>query len=275
MQNSALISFSNLLKVETYRVHEESKNSHLSYGSSSLQTLLDSVRTSHSIVLSDTKENIGYRKTSNKTKSTFPAENLKMNLLEQAYFGKVLQNKMTKIIDNDVEVSFIENKEDGILCGAELCKILCYIYDICDVKLNKGMNLSKKKTFVVAALSGLVCISIEAKKYVLESGFSLVVLKQLRDYHIKLSLEPVDCLRRAVNKKRLCPTLNQMNDLINLLNNLMLNYNAAKVEMATLNLADIVHKLWIWFLLQSGHVVDVLKMLSTYTDNCKLGTLNR
>lgn len=54
----------------------------------------------------------------------------------------------------------------------------------------------------------------------------------------------------------------------------MLDEDKVKEEAAGLYLADVVHKFWVWFLLQSVHLVDVLKMLCTFTTGCSLGKYN-
>lgn len=100
-----------------------------------------------------------------------------------------------------------------------------------------------------------------------------IVVKQLRANHVRLSLESSDCLKRVIDKKKLkvCPLLKETADLISLLNNFLLDEGKVKEEAAALYLADVVHKFWVWFLLQNVHLIDLLKMLCTFTTGCILG----
>lgn len=85
----------------------------------------------------------------------------------------------------------------------------------------------------------------------------------------------MECLRKASDKKRICPMLKEVDDLVCLMTNFMVEDERVKVEAASINLADIIHKLWVWFLVQSGigMLTNVLKMICTYTNGCDLGRL--
>lgn len=108
-------------------------------------------------------------------------------------------------------------------------------------------------------------VSQKAKKYAFDAGLPTVIIKQLKEFQIKLSLESVDCLRRVLEKKRICPILKELNELVGLITNFMIGDNRVKTKFADLGLSDFIHKLWIWFALQNPHLVDVLKMLATFT----------
>ncbi|KAG5864924.1 hypothetical protein JTB14_019478 [Gonioctena quinquepunctata] len=265
LQTSALNSLTCLLRIETYRTFQKDATPDYPLNESTLQSLLDSVRTSRTVVMSDSKEAVGQLKQKQRN-SRKEFDKYKMSLLEEAYFGKVFPNK-PEVISEDVEVSIIEDSSNALISGAEICKILLYLYDICDLKASEN-SFFKKKSIVIGALSGLLCISKEAKRHALEKGLVLSAVKQLKDYHIRLSLESVDCLRRVADKKRVCPLLKDIDDLIGLLTNFMVNDEAVKLEAATLNLADVIHKLWVWFLVQNIYLVDVLKMICVYTTEC-------
>ncbi|KAJ8927421.1 hypothetical protein NQ314_020091 [Rhamnusium bicolor] len=275
LQNSAITSLTSLLRIETYRAFEKPKSIDDGvFESPSFQSLLDSVRTPRTVVMSEPKENIMSLKDDgkNRDKQTYrSSEKYKMNLLEEAYFDTVFPNKLDRVASEDIEISFVENSSKALMAGAEICKILLYLYDLCDLKTYKDVVFTKKKSIVVAALTSLLCISMEAKRYALQKGLVQVIVKQLKEFHIRLSLESVECLRRVADKKRVCPILKEVNDLIGLLTNFMVNDEVVKTEAATLNLADIVHKLWVWFLIQNIYLVDVLRMLCIYTTGCNLG----
>jgi hypothetical protein len=218
LQSSALVSLTSLLGVESQRVFEKAPSSRFSE-SSSLQNLLDTVRTS--------------------------------------------PKALTDRIDSCREV------EGGGVAGAEICKILLNLYELCNLKASK--DLVKKKSTITATLTSVLCVSQEAKKHAFGAGLPTVIIKQLKDFHLKLSLESVDCLRRVLEKKRVCPVLKDLSELVGLVTNFMVGDEAVKSRFAQLGLSDLVHKLWVWFALQNPHLVDVLKMLSTFTTDCPTG----
>ncbi|KAJ8948143.1 hypothetical protein NQ318_009230 [Aromia moschata] len=250
LQNSALTSLTSLLRIEVHRTFEKTKTPDDGvFETASLQTLLDSVRTPRSVVISGTKDNLENSAplpaSTRKTKQTARSlERHKMNLLEEAYFGQVFPTKLDADVPEDFE-------------------ILLHLYDIYDSKAD-----NKRRACVLAALTGLLGVSKEAKRYALEKGLAQVVVRQLRDFHIRLSLESVDCLRRVGDKRRVCPVLKELDELVGLLTNFMVGDEAVKTEVVSLNLADVIHKLWVWFLAQNAYLVDVLRMLCVYTVEC-------
>ncbi|KAJ8960099.1 hypothetical protein NQ317_012331 [Molorchus minor] len=237
------------------------------FGTSSLQTVLDSVRTPRSVVISGSKENlenkaptINRRNVKNSTKTM---DKYRINLLEEAYFGKVFPKKCHSDTSEDFEVSFVDSANNSLFAGAEICQILLHLYNIYDSHTD-----SKRRACVAAALTGLLCISKEAKRYALEKGLCQLAVSQLKEFHIRLSLESVDSLKRVSDRRRVCPILKEVGDIVSMLTNFMVNDETVKVELASLNLADVVHKLWVWFLAQNVYVADVLRMLYVYTAEC-------
>lgn len=268
------MALTSLLKTESYRIFGVSNSDASSLKTDSLQNILDSVRTSRSVVICDVKHNKEkvkskkFEKTKDKQVAT--SSRYKMNLLEEAYFGQVLPNLEREAADcPDEEISFVESSVDSSLAGAEICKILLYLYEVSN--LRDKDNFSKNKENVMGALTGLLCVSDEAKKYALENNLLNVLIKKLKEKHIQLSLESVDCLRRVSDKRRICPLLKDVNNLVRLLTNFMTRNDAVKMEAAALNLADIVHKLWVWFLIQNTYLIDVLRLLKVYSTGCNLG----
>lgn len=223
LQNSALVSVTNLLRVET----ESPK--------SSMKDLLDTPRTLSSIESSESDYKLD-------------------SPLEEIYFDKILTRK---------KFSTNSNSNDNVVAN-DLCRILINLYDICNIKQ------SKHKPLVVAALTGLLCVSTNAKTFALTNNFLNVIFKRLKELYIALSLESVECLRRISEKKRLCPVLKELDELIGMLNNFMVNNEEIKTEAANLGLADLIHKLWIWFSVQNIYLINVLQMLCTFTTNCSL-----
>lgn len=90
-----------------------------------------------------------------------------MNLLEEAYFGKIFPVEKPK---EDMEITFVDDEDAALMSGAEICKILLYLYDICDLSEENASRLNKKKHLVISALSGVLCVSVQAKTHALQSG---------------------------------------------------------------------------------------------------------
>ncbi|CAG9829728.1 unnamed protein product [Diabrotica balteata] len=261
LQNSALNMLTGVLRVEAYRNFEYSSLITEKKVEPSIQSLLDSVKTSRTVLITN---NDSARLPKNSKKL---AQDHKLNLLEEVYYEKVIAKPQIDLNDQ-IEVSIIENDDQSLMSGAEICKILLYLYDICNFENTEVF--SKKKAIVTKALSTLLCVSKEAKQFALECSMVGVIVKRLRDHHIRLGLESVDCLRRVADKKRLCPLLKELDDLICLLTNFMIDCEPVKLDAASLNLADVIHKLWVWFLVENYMLIDVLKMICTYTTNCEL-----
>jgi hypothetical protein len=88
--------------------------------------------------------------------------------------------------------------------GAELCNLLLRQYEI--HKLLQGSagqrSGTKGRMLVTCALSSLLAVSGEAKKVALNRGLLETLVIQLRELHVKLSLESAESLRRISDKKR-------------------------------------------------------------------------
>lgn len=88
--------------------------------------------------------------------------------------------------------------------GAELCNLLLWQYEI--RKLMQGSagqrSGTKGRMLVTCALSSLLAVSGEAKKVALNQGLLETLVIQLRELHVKLSLESAESLRRISDKKR-------------------------------------------------------------------------
>ena len=88
--------------------------------------------------------------------------------------------------------------------GAELCNLLLRQYEI--HKLMQGStgqrSGTKGRMLVTCALSSLLAVSGEAKKVALNRSLLETLVIQLRELHVKLSLESAESLRRISDKKR-------------------------------------------------------------------------
>jgi hypothetical protein len=88
--------------------------------------------------------------------------------------------------------------------GAELCASLLRLYEIHNLPQGSGDKNSgvKAKNLVTSALSSLLAASGEAKKAALKRGLLEMLVVQLRESHIKLSIESAENLRRISDKRR-------------------------------------------------------------------------
>lgn len=92
---------------------------------------------------------------------------------------------------------------------------------------------------------------------------------------MRLGLENVEHMRRATDKKRVSPVLRELEALVGLLTNFMAGEVEVKGRCADLGVADLLHKLWVWFCLRREGVVDVLWLLCTFTVDCVAGEFRR
>lgn len=169
----------------------------------------------------------------------------------------------------DAEIN--EDNEKFPMAGAEICKILINLFELCS--LQSPEVFLGKTSVIISSLAAILCKSKEAKSYAFTQGFHETVIKQLKEIYVKLSLESVDCLKRISEKKRVCPILNELHETIGLITNFMVDDSIIKNKFAVLGVSDLIHKLWVWFLLAKSKLGDVFKLLATFTTNCPLGKL--
>lgn len=263
LQNSALNSLTSLLKIEI-----DAKESN------SVKNLLDGTRTPR-VTLSprmderDNSENISPNSTAKKTSSKSVSG---QRSLQQLYTRSLLNDKRGNSTTKESESATKET--NFVIAGAELCRILLYMLEIVNIK-GSTLNNFKKKTLILNSLTNLLCVSLEAKKYALNNELMTFVVKQIREIHLKLSLESVESLRRLSDKKRITPVLQEIHTLTGLLTNFMAGDANVKNAAVYLELADLVHKMWVWISTQKNLLVVVLKMLCTYTCDSPAGMLEK
>ncbi|CAH1122246.1 unnamed protein product [Ceutorhynchus assimilis] len=261
LQNSSLATLVALLRIECAIALNTGENSIPK--THSIESLLDTVRSHKTILISSLKENTELQERIDRAGNS---KTYKKNLLEEAYFGEAGQLRSNQQQEGS-EISIIDSSDDDAsMTGAEFCKIILYLFDIVNIKLHLD-NMGTKRYLVNAALTGLLCISQEAKKLAVQKGVMKTIVKELRDYHVKLSLESFDNLRKVQDRRRICPMLEKIGYFIGLATNFMLNAVDVKKLAASLDLADVTHKLWVWFSYQNA-MNNVLKMLSVYTFQC-------
>ncbi|KAF5272203.1 hypothetical protein FQA39_LY01285 [Lamprigera yunnana] len=279
LQQSALMSLSSLLQAEA-----ESKISLNSAEddtviptSPSMRIILDKMKTPRSSTCEYTQEE--EIKPESKTVHILWEKNPrnkkpkkeKVNKLEDMYFNK-FSDKLVEIntrhskLEEEIEVSKEEiAQSNSLMAGAQLCTILLYLYNASTLK-----EKDKKRSMIVNTLSSILCVSAEAKKLGLQNGLMEMIMQQLKELNVKLSLESVSSLRRIADKRRVCPLLKELGDLIGLITNFMLENESVKGAASMLGFADIIHKLWVWFCVEQTLLCDCLKMLCTYTTDCHL-----
>lgn len=214
-----------------------------------MQNMLDSFRTPRNTITDDIESD----------RSTIRKNNTETNIIEELYFGKI----------NDIPENSPQDNTDNLMAGAEICKILLHLYDL-SVLSNTTIN-SKKRFNIINTLTATLCVSKEAKNYALQNGLLEILIKQLKEIHVKLSLESVECLRKASDKKRVCPLLKELDALVGLMTNFILGDAKVKSASSYLGLSDLIHKLWLWFGVQKLYLVNILKLLCTYTTDCPIG----
>ncbi|KAL1501895.1 hypothetical protein ABEB36_007134 [Hypothenemus hampei] len=186
----------------------------------------------------------------------------------QTHSKHILRHVFFEPTSKEVELNLVDSEEDSLMIGADLCRILLYLYEVVELQGQGDGQKIIKKTTIIQALSGLLSLSFEAKTYALNCNFLNIIVKDLMDFHIKLSLESVETLRRVQERKRLVPVLQEVADLLGVLTNFMLNFRKVQLSACRLNIADLVHKLWIWLSFQSNLICDALRMLCVYTLDC-------
>ncbi|KAF2899192.1 hypothetical protein ILUMI_06979 [Ignelater luminosus] len=290
LQQSALSSLTSLLCLENKTsTNNDIKSVECTPTIMSVQNMLDTVRTPRTLTLEEhaeeNAENIEPEQEEKDVKVVWERKSHKRspnqtNILENAYFGKVNQkiNELNKkrIQNNKLyeeKINKSDKKElsasanETLMAGAELCRILLYLYDISNIKSKDGKQV-RRKAVIVNALTSILCISQEAKRLALQNGLVEMSIQQLKELHVKLSLESVEYFRRISDKKRVNPVLKELGSVIGLMTNFMLGDESIKCATSTNGIADAIHKLWIWLCVERPLLSDSLKMLCTYTTDC-------
>lgn len=173
---------------------------------------------------------------------------------------------------NFKELENAKNRSSKEMMGAKLCKILLDLYELVTLKnVTTSSAKHKRQIVVVNALTEILCVSKTAKVYAFQHGLHAVLIQQLVDVHVKLSLESVECLKRVTDKKRVCPVLKEMESLIGLLTNFMVRSFDVKCALRDLGLPNLIHKLWVWCNIQKSYIIDALRLICTFTTDCLPG----
>lgn len=190
-------------------------------------------------------------------------------VLDSTRTSNTAHSSSTDLQDAETNQDSNNDNEKFPMAGAEICKILINLFELCSLQAPK--EFQGKTSVISSSLAAILCTSKEAKNYAFTRGFHTTVIKQLKETYVKLSLESVDCLKRINEKKRVCPVLNELHEIIGLITNFMVNDLIIKNKFALLGLSDLIHKLWVWFLLAKSKLEDVFKLLATFTTDCPLG----
>jgi hypothetical protein len=142
----------------------------------------------------------------NKSESSRRKTYQKNNSLDHAFTS---DEHKEKLFSDTNGLPSIRTEPEGAIAknqtvGAELCNLLLRQYEI--HKLMQGSahqrSATKGRMLVTCALSSLLAVSGEAKKAALNEGLLETLVIQLRELHIKLSLESAESLHRTSDKKR-------------------------------------------------------------------------
>lgn len=253
LQISALSSLTSLLRWETSNnIDNQSSGKCENF----MQILLDTVQTPP---LSHRRDYV-----SNNSKPDTKCH--KFYVLEDIYFNSNRNVSTT----NGIKSLDKHNENKSVMIGAEICKILLELYDIMNLNSDNKAN-AKRKYLITNTLTSVLCISQEAKQYALDHGLLNVIIKQLKEIHVKLSFATPDSVRRVSGKKKLSPLLKDLSCLIGLISNFVIEDQIVKNAFAASGISDIMHKLWVWFLSQRNVLINVLKFFCTFTTNCLPG----
>ncbi|KAK4876162.1 hypothetical protein RN001_012584 [Aquatica leii] len=270
LQHSALLSLTSLLRAEG-DISDIQEEEIILSPSPSMKTILDTIKTPRTPLVKDTvaekiepEVEVLWQRNRHSLSEKHSA-----NKFENMYFN-VISNKLAEMTkkrskSEDFEPIKKELQSDSLMAGAQLCKILLRLYDASTLK-----NKDKKRSMIVNTLTSILAVSNEAKKLALQNGLMELIVQQLKEIHVKLSLESVAYLRRLSDKKRICPVLKEVGGLMGLVTNFMLGDESVKASASVLGFADAIHKLWVWFCVDRSLLLDTLKMLCTFTSDCFL-----
>ncbi|XP_049956873.1 rotatin [Schistocerca serialis cubense] len=149
--------------------------------------------------------------------------------------------------------------------GGDLCLLLIHVYDTVTLQQT---NWNVGHVEICQALGGLLAVSQEATRMALARGLLSSLLSRLRDHHAFLSLEAVDNLLNKSNKKKLAPVLRDVELLLELLTNFLFGSINVKSEASEAGMADLIHKMWVWFSFQSACLLKALRLMCTFTTDC-------
>lgn len=65
--------------------------------------------------------------------------------------------------------------------------------------------------------------------------------------------------------------LTEVCQIFMLVTNFMISDERVKLQAVSLGIADLVHKFWTWISFKVSYLVQVMKMLCTYTTECEPG----
>ncbi|KRT81126.1 hypothetical protein AMK59_5745, partial [Oryctes borbonicus] len=266
LQNSALNSLTSLLKIEICI-----KDAGIPVDSSkarSIQNLLDTAYTPRTpLSKQDCVDNIENLPPNSLRQQRISTKSLSNQKSMQELYIRTLNRSQKSTSASREAVEPLSMEGTFVVAGAELCRILLYMFEIVNLKGATANNL-KKKSLVLNSLTNIVRVSLEAKKYALNNGLMDTIVKQIREFHQRLSLESLESLRRVSDKKRIGSVLQEVHALFGLLTNFMAGDSSVKNAASLLGLSDLVHKLWIWILTRNDLLIGSLRMLCTYTTEC-------
>ncbi|BES95210.1 determination of left/right symmetry [Nesidiocoris tenuis] len=113
-------------------------------------------------------------------------------------------------------------------------------------------------------LAAILSSSTAATLAAVECGLLVTIVQSLRETNIKLATTSLDVPR----SKKANATLNSLSIDFGLMTNFLAGCVEAKEQCAALGLADALHKLWTWCLLDQDLLCSLLQVLVTFTAEC-------
>ncbi|XP_076183468.1 rotatin homolog anastral spindle 3 isoform X2 [Ptiloglossa arizonensis] len=168
-----------------------------------------------------------------------------------------------KATDHEVE-------KEEVTIGEELCGVLLHLFIAHNYnRSKKNRKLTEDKDLITSALTNLLCISNEAKKFALEENLPETALMILKELYVRLNLQPFELFKNQIDReKKIPPLLHDVNGIFILLMNFMYGNTQVKEILTKRGLADVLHKLWVWIALNNIVATTALKLLATYTTKC-------
>ncbi|XP_058799120.1 rotatin isoform X2 [Phymastichus coffea] len=172
--------------------------------------------------------------------------------------------------ENLIDQNVNSTTMDESCLGAEICKALVNLFIAHNyVKLVKKTKYSSDKDVITVALTNLLCVSVEAKKFAIGENFPTTCMMVLKELYIRLNAIPIHKYKSQADRThKLHPLLHEIDLIYILLMNFMYDSVEAKNIFAAIELADIIHKLWAHTSVNKKTLITNLKLLSTFTTNC-------
>ncbi|XP_048576455.1 rotatin-like isoform X2 [Nematostella vectensis] len=154
----------------------------------------------------------------------------------------------------------------GESTGIQLCSCLMKALDDSSTRPSKKEELVTKHAKI--ALTSLLAVSQTSKASALKDGLVETTLDQIKHIHVQLNMDSLQLGRGPSWKKRENPLIDEMVACLDVLRNLVYQYEEGKLACMESGLIGTLYKLWAWCTVESNLMSAVLLLLSTLTARC-------